>query len=581
MITRLLAVLPPQHRRDLRRVITGFAVAAFAQGLAALALLPLLQALVEGDTGAAWWWLAALLLASAVFAAVRARTQAAAFSVGARLSAGVHHELADALLRLPLAFFTPARTGALSQVAGRNVPALMSVPAHLVRPLVDAVVVPATVVLGLLVVQWRLGLVALACGLLVVPVLRWSTRAVERFDAARDGARAEASSRVLEFARLQPVLRSTGRDAHGLGQLDAALVAEHDADRRLLLRGTPALLATAAAVRTALLVLLAVVVLLATGEVVDAVLVPGLLVLVVRALEPLGTVGETGASLRLASNALAGVEEVLAEPALPAPTAPARPSGHRIAFRDVSVQVAGNTVLHEVSATLPHPGLTAVVGPSGAGKSTLVGLVQRALDVTAGGVSIGDVDVRQIPDEDLVDLVSYASQDVHLFAGTLADNVRVGAPDAGTADLDRAAELTGLTELVAGLPQGWDSPVGPGGAQLSGGQRQRVALARTVLKPAPVVVLDEPTSALDGISAAVVRATARELARERSVLLVTHRVGQVAEADHVLVLDGGRLAAAGAPGELAGVPGPYRRLLDADRRSGGWRLGTRTRSAAP
>jgi ATP-binding cassette subfamily B protein len=199
-------------------------------------------------------------------------------------------------------------------------------------------------------------------------------------------------------------------------------------------------------------------------------------------------------------------------------------------------------------------------------------LVTRAWDTDEGVVRVGGVDVREQRREDLMAQLAVVSQDVHLFDDTLRDNVLLGRPDATDEELDRAARLAGVDALVERLPQGWATRVGESGARLSGGERQRVSIARALLKQAPIVVLDEVTAALDPVNEHLVRRSVAEMAEHSTVLVVAHTPAMISLADHVVVLDRGRVVQTGTVDELLAAPGPFARLWGDRRSAAAWTL---------
>ncbi|WP_312349499.1 ABC transporter ATP-binding protein, partial [Actinomyces sp.] len=218
-------------------------------------------------------------------------------------------------------------------------------------------------------------------------------------------------------------------------------------------------------------------------------------------------------------------------------------------------------VLHDITLDLPAGAMTAVVGASGSGKSTLAALVERMWDVDAGEVAIGGVDIRDLAQRRLRELVAYAPQRPYVFNDTVRANLLVSRPDADQAALERVCEQVGLSDWLVEEPDGLDTQVGEMGERLSGGQRQRLALARALLREAPVTILDEATSQLDRGTEAHVLAGIREATRGRTLIVIAHRVSTVRDADRIVVIDAGRVAEVGTYAELTARDGALARLV--------------------
>jgi subfamily B ATP-binding cassette protein MsbA len=244
-----------------------------------------------------------------------------------------------------------------------------------------------------------------------------------------------------------------------------------------------------------------------------------------------------------------------------------RPRGE-IVFGSVRFSYPGGVPVFDGLDLRVAPGSTvAFVGPSGGGKSTLLNLIPRFFDVDAGRVAIDGVDVRDATLVSLRAAIALVSQDTALFHDTIRANIAYGRPDATDAEIARAAAVAGAAAFIAELPQGYDTVVGARGAKLSGGQRQRIAIARAVLKDAPILLLDEATSALDAETERQVQAALAELKRDRTTLVVAHRLSTVVDADMICVVDRGRIVEQGRHGELIARDGLYARLYAAQAES--------------
>ena len=220
----------------------------------------------------------------------------------------------------------------------------------------------------------------------------------------------------------------------------------------------------------------------------------------------------------------------------------------------------GTSVLHDISFAARPGEMVALVGLTGAGKTTLVSLIPRFYEATAGQVLIDGVDVRQYRPQELRERIAIVLQDPVLFSGTIADNLRYGRLDATPEEIERAARAAHAHEFVSRLPKRYDTEIAEAGGGLSGGERQRLSVARAILKDAPILILDEPTSSLDAISEEIVFAALRRLRTGRTTIVIAHRLSTVRDADRILVLDGGRIAAQGRHEELLRSSQLYRRM---------------------
>jgi ATP-binding cassette subfamily B protein len=572
MIRRLFTALGPEHDRALRRLLGLLTAAALLQGVAFALLVPALRELLGGEPARAWPWVVALAVLWIGYAAVNYSATLAGFRTGASLSRDLHHRIGDKVAQLPLAWFTGDRVGGLGRLAAQRVLDVMGVPAHLLRQLVDATVTPLVVVLAMFLFDWRLAVSMSVAAVVVALVHRRASRGMQAADRDADRIHADAAGRIVEFARAQPVLRAFGRTVEGHAALDAALAAQHGAGRRMLRAGIPGVVGLGAVAQASFIVLLA----LGTHLTLDGSLgtaeLIALLVLAARFLEPVMLIAELGGAMRVADNALAEINALLATATLPEPEVSRPACGIDIELDGVRFGYEGTPVLDGLSMRVPHGRMTALVGPSGAGKTTVIKLIARFFDPDAGAVRVGGVDVREMRTEELTSLISVVFQDVYLFDGTVLDNVRIGRPDATDEEVHAAARTARVDDIAERLPGGWDAPVGEGGSRLSGGERQRISIARALLKDTPIVLFDEPTAALDAENEHALQQAMAALSRDRTVLVIAHRLHTLRAADHIVVLDGGRAVEHGAHDELLARGGRYAHFWRERRRAQGWRL---------
>ncbi|MFI7191733.1 ABC transporter ATP-binding protein [Nocardia nova] len=573
MIRKIFALVPPELRRYVPRHVALIGAGALGQIAAYLLLIPVLQALFDGDFGRAWRWTAWLALAVLVASVCSYQQLLVGLRIGVGMLRGVQTRLGDHLSTLPLGWFATANAGSLSRMVVGGVREILSVVNYLLAPVLTAVLVPVGVAIGVAFIDWRIALVMLVSLPVLLLVSRWANTSYTRADRRLDAAAAEANSRVVEFAQAQPVLRAFGAVGAGNRALTRALREQEAAAKRMIVASVPGLMVFALCVQIVFLIVVSVVVARGTGGDLSIPATIALIAVTSRFIEPINRAAQLSTAIRSAADAADRITNFLAERDLAEAAEPVTPGAPEIVFDNVDFGYReGEKVIDGVSFTVPSGTTTAIVGPSGGGKTTLLKLASRFYDVGSGSITVGGHDVRRQPSETLLRQVSLVFQDVYLFNETISDNIRVGNPDARAEQVRRAAEIARVDEIVDRLPDGWDSAVGEGGAALSGGERQRVSIARALLKDAPIVLLDEATSALDPHSEAAVVRGIHELTRDKTVVVVAHRLDTIAHADQILFVEAGRIVERGTHAELLELGGRYAGFWSERSRATGWHL---------
>ncbi|CNE76505.1 transmembrane ABC transporter ATP-binding protein [Mycobacterium tuberculosis] len=576
----------------LRPFARGFAAVVAFQVIGAVAGLAPLIAVVElgrtllspgpADHGRVWLTVAA----GAAGLAVRLLCTAASSGIGhlldGRVQLSFRRLLAARLGLVPIGWFSRRRTGELAKVVGDDVGAVHPFIAHTPGEMASAFVVPLVSLVYLFTVDWRLTLVTLvpvALAVAIVPLMMTPARLREQraFDADME----RISNSVVEFVQGIAVVKAFGGGDRAHRRFTAA-VDDFVGSFSRMVRGLAAPAALMQVVLSPPAVLLAVLTggtaLITGGGMPAADLLPFLL-LGLGLTAPVEALGHGFDDMQAARRAVGRIREVLAAEPLPEPAHPVAPDGHRVELRGVRFGYdAGREVLRGIDLVLEPGTFTAVVGPSGSGKSTLVQLLPRFFDPAGGSVSLGGVDLREIGSRELYRRVSFVFQDVRLLRAPVADNIALSVPHAGMDDIAGAARAANIHDRILELPRGYDTVLGDE-ARLSGGEAQRIALARALLADAPVLVLDEATAFADPQTERAVRRVLAEPRGDRTVLVIAHRLETIADADTVVVLDGGSIVERGAPAELLARGGRFAALWRTHRSAEDG--GTGRRDAAP
>ncbi|APA70448.1 ABC transporter ATP-binding protein [Janthinobacterium sp. 1_2014MBL_MicDiv] len=553
-------------------------------GLTVTALVLALGRLLAGDTGGAALWLLVLLAGLAACWAWRRQVERAGVRVGVTVLRGARQRLGDHVARLPVGWFTPENTARLGHVITQGMMNVAQLPAHVLTPLICGAVTPVVLIAALFVLHWQLGLIALLALPILAGTLRLTAHMGQRADDAYHQHFAQTSQRLIEFAQAQSVLRAFNGDGSGEGGgtrfLQQAIDEQRASGTRLIYLSSLSAVLNAWAVQAIFAALLVAAALWlnsllgGAADAKDAIAVIVALLLVVRLVDPLQEVASYGEVLRGARGQLDAARAILAVQPLPEAAAPQAPRDGAVELRDVAFRYAQDQpdVLTGINLHIAPGSMTALIGASGSGKTTLVRLIARFFDVSQGALLVGGVDVRAMSSEQLAGQISQIFQDSYLFQGSIGDNIRIGKPDASDAQVLEAARQAGVAEIIARLPQGLATPVGEGGARLSGGERQRIAIARALVKDAPILLVDEATAALDAENQAAVAEALARLRGKRTVIVIAHQLSTVAMADQIVVLEGGTLREQGAPDVLREQNGLYAHFLAQRQAAKGWRI---------
>lgn len=549
-------------------------------GLAMAALAPMLEHGLRADWRPAIGWLVALLLGVFLSWMLRRAVEQAGVRVGVAVLQSGRHRLGHHMASLPVGWYTPGNTARIGHVVTQGMMGIAQLPAHVFTPLISGAATALIVLLALFAWSPLLGLVALIALPLLAGAFAWASSMSARANAAFQRDFAGASQRMVEFAQAQSVLRAFSGDGNSTRFLEQAITAQRQSGLRLMVLSSLSSVLCIWAVQLVFAGLLLVAVsglnaatgdALSTAEVISFTVS---LLLLVRWLEPLQEIAGYAEVLRSAGAQLKAVRDLFAAQPLLQPGKVIPAGDPCVELHDVRFQYpeSPDEVLRGVSLRAEPLSMTALIGVSGSGKSTVMRLIARFFDATQGAVLIGGVDVRDMGDAQVAGQISQIFQDSHLLCGSIADNIRIGRPDASDAQVLQAAQQAGLDEVIARLPQGLLTLVGENGARLSGGERQRVAIARALIKESPILLVDEATAALDAENQFIIARALARLKGKRTLIVIAHQLSTIAMADQIVVLEDGVAVECGAPAQLQARQGRYAQFLARHRAAKGWHM---------
>ncbi|WXL25994.1 ABC transporter ATP-binding protein [Ectopseudomonas mendocina] len=573
MLKTFIQLLGDQ-RATLHRYLLLAVIYAVLCGLTILTVVPVLNNLLAQQMAQTGLWLLLLLVEMLLCWGLRRQVEKAGIRVGIAVLQGGRHRLGEHVASLPVGWFNAHNSGRISHVAGQGMMGIAQLPAHVFTPLLTGVVTPLVIMLALLVINPPLGLIAALSLPLLVLVFVLSARAGLRADEAYQASTADASQRMLEFAQAQAMLRAFNGEQGGSRFLEQAISQQQSSAHNLIQVSAMSVLLNSWAVQVCFAALLIAAVLgLGQSVQAQAPLIVSLL-LAIRFAEPLLDVAGYSEVLRGVRGQLQVVANLFAQQPLAQPESAQQPADASVELQVVSFRYADDQadVLRDVSLRVAPGSMTALVGASGSGKTTLVRLIARFFEASQGCVRIGGVDVRQMSSQQLAGQISQIFQDAYLFQGSIADNIRLGKPEATDAELQAVIELAAVSEIIQRLPNGLATQVGEGGARLSGGERQRICIARALLKDAPILLVDEATAALDTENQAAITAVLQRLRGSRTLIVIAHQLSTVAMADQIVVLLDGRIVEHGSHQQLQAAQGAYAHFLAQRQAARGWQL---------
>ncbi len=481
-------------------------------------------------------------------------------------------EIAEHLKYLPMGYFNRNSLGYITSVATNSMEALADVATRVVMMVTQGILTTIFVVLMILLFDLRIGGIAVLGVLLYFAINSLLQKKSKTIAPLKDSSDRKLVEKVLEYVQGIAEVKAynlTGKKSRALNE---AIDENSAANTKAEMAFVPIMFLqnlTAKLLGVVVAIISVEFYLNGTMELLNAVVMILAAFILFGALD---TAGNYSALLRNVDLYVGKAQAVLNMPTMDIDGKDIIPSSYDIDVENAEFSYDKRKIIDGVSIHIPQHTTTAIVGPSGGGKTTLCHLISRFWDVDKGCVKIGGVDVREYSMDSLMRNFSFVFQSVYLFQDTIANNIRFGQSDAPMEKVIEASRKACCHDFIMALPDGYDTVIGEGGASLSGGEKQRISIARAIMKDAPIIILDEATANVDPESEQELTAAIEALTKEKTILMIAHRLKTVRHADNILVIDKGRIAQSGTHEQLMEQGGIYRRFVESREQAVGWKV---------
>ena len=537
------------------------------------ALAMVFSGLTDGFTTSMIWMIFGITLASMLLKIYCSYiSDFGKVKIGYFMCAEKRIHIGDRMKYMPMGYFNDHNLGNLTSVVTTTMGDIENNASMVLTNILGGYIHAAIITIVMLCIDWRIGLTIL-CGILL---FTWCIgrlqKKSETVSPQRQQAQETLVSNVLEYVQGMLIVKSFNLGQNSNSKMRQAILDSKDKNLKLERTFVPYnMLQQIILYGTSILVIVEGLYFYLNGTMALSIC---LLMTVASFMlfSQLQSAGNTSSLLRLLDVSIDKVNEIDNTPVMDEHGKPINPPNYNIVFDDVSFSYGEHKILDHVSLSIPEKTVTAIVGPSGAGKSTLCNLIARFWDVDDGKITIGGIDVRDYTLDSLLTNISEVFQKVYLFADTIENNIKFGNPAASHNEVVKAAQKACCHDFIMSLPDGYDTVIGEGGATLSGGEKQRISIARAILKDAPIIILDEATSSVDPENENLLMGAISELTKNKTVIMIAHRLKTVRNADQIFVLSGGHIVQTGKHEDLIRQPGIYADFIGIRKKAIGWKL---------
>lgn len=496
-----------------------------------------------------------------------------------RIAGNMRKTLMAHIAKLPLGFIGEMGSGKIRRIVNDSSAATETYLAHQLPDMAGAITTPLGMIVMLFLFDWRFGLICLVPVVLgFAAMFKMAGPGMAEDMKNYQNALADMNNQAVEYVRGVPVVKTFGQTVHTFKRFRGSIDSYYKFCIAYCKKCRMPMLMYTVFINSAFAFLITLALILAGGEAVSQSLLLSFIFYVIftpviaTSMTKVLFMSENG---MVVNDALTRIHLILDLKLLPDAPKTESPKDNSVEFKNVSFRYskAKNDAIRNVSFKVHSGETVALVGPSGGGKSTAAGLISRFWDVTGGEIKVGGINVKNIPKSELMETVSYVFQDSMLLKTSILENVRLAKPNASRKEAENALHKAQCDDIIAKLPDGIDTVIGTKGVYLSGGEQQRIAIARVMLKDAPIVVLDEATAFADPENESLVQRAFEELSKDKTVIMIAHRLTTVRNADRIFVLKDGKIEESGTHNQLSQSDGLYAKMWQDYQTSIGWKVG--------
>ncbi len=563
-----------ENRRKFYLSIFFGVLMALFEALKIPAIVLMLDAVIRGNvTVAVIWQCLGICLVSIIGGfIVKYFNTIIQCEAGYGTAAGKRIEIAEHLRYLPMGYFNNNSMGYITSVTTNTMENLGDVATRVVMLTTQGVLTTLIIAVMLLFYDWRIGLVVLAGLLLFFLANSRMQRKSEKVSPRKIAADSGLVEKLLEYIQGIMEVRAYNMTSAQSRKLDAAISENEDCNFTLEKTFIPYMCAQNFVTKMTGVAMTLLSIWFYLEGTMDLIVCISMMICSFIVYSSLDSAGNYSALLRTVDVSVDKAREILDLQPMDTEGRDLTPKSHDIDVEDIAFSYDKRPIIDGITVHIPERTTTAIVGPSGGGKTTLCHLISRFWDVDQGCVRLGGVDVRDYSMDSLMKNFSFVFQNVYLFQDTVANNIRFGQEEAPMEKVVEAAKKACCHEFIMALPEGYDTVIGEGGASLSGGEKQRLSVARAMMKDAPVIILDEATANVDPENEKELVEAIDALTKEKTILMIAHRLKTVRHADQILVVDKGKIVQRGRHEELMQEEGIYRRFVNARETAAGWKL---------